>query len=666
MGLLLAFSGVGLETAAADPGPTRSRLAVSLTPDRASAVNLNRARLHGLVYVHVRDSANLRRVEFYVDNPWGRKRPVQIENHRPFDLAGTAADGSARPFDTRTLKDGRHFGRARLHWTNGRTSTRWALFVVDNVTKKPTPPPTSEPPTGTPTAETPTTEPTETPTTEPTETPTTEPSETPTTTPTTSTPPVSPGSWPSAPPAKICGNASILNGPANAPAGAVLVPAGDNSSLNLNRAGVTYWFAPGVHTLGSDVYAQIIPGDNSTYIGAPGAIIDGKQRNRYAFTQRARDVTIKYLTVRNFVSPNDEGTVNHDAGEGWTMQYLTVEDNGGAGIFVGPGNVASFNCLRNNSQYGFQGISLDGGGSDLVLDHNEISGNNTGDWENRIPGGCGCTGGGKFWDVRNVKVTNNWVHDNKGTGLWADTNNNNFLFEGNWIEDNDGQAIFWETSYNAAIRNNVMRHNLLETGPRRIKSGDNFPDAAVYISESGGDARVPFDLVGSPTIDIAHNLIEDNYNGVTLWENADRYCGSPANTSTGYCTLVNPSVAKISTCTAKNIDKAPYYSDCRWKTQNVKVHHNSFKMDRGNFSNCAENMCGRNAIFSNYGSSPSWSPYKNEVICKAITFSQGNVFSDNTYTGTWNFTTHDASGLVSWSGWRAAPFGQDGGSALTG
>ena len=88
------------------------------------------------------------------------------------------------------------------------------------------------------------------------------------------------------------------------------------------------------------------------------------------------------------------------------------------------------------------------------------------------------------------------MHDNKGTGLWADTNNNNFLFEGNWIEDNDGQAIFWETSYNAAIRNNVMRHNLLETGPRRIESGDNFPDAAVYISESGGDARVPFDLVG--------------------------------------------------------------------------------------------------------------------------------------------------------------------------
>ena len=72
-----------------------------------------------------------------------------------------------------------------------------------------------------------------------------------------------------------------------------------------------------------------------------------------------------------------------------------------------------------------------------------IVGNNTGDWESRISG-CGCTGGGKFWDVRNVRVTNNYVHDNKSVGLWADTNDNNFLFEGNWIENNDGEAIFWE------------------------------------------------------------------------------------------------------------------------------------------------------------------------------------------------------------------------------
>jgi hypothetical protein len=418
-----------------------------------------------------------------------------------------------------------------------------------------------------------------------------------------------------------------------------------------------------VHTLGKSEYGQIVPGDDSTYIGGPGAIIDGQGKNRYAFTQRARNVTVKHLTIRNFVAPMNEGTVNHDSGENWTMQYNTVVNNGGAGIFLGTGNRASYNCLKDNGQYGFQAYGPKGV-SDIVLDHNEISGNNTGDWERKIEG-CGCTGGGKFWDARNVKVTNNYVHGNKSVGLWADTNDNNFLFEGNWIENNDREAIFWETSYNAAIRNNVIKHNNVKSGPARIASRDNFPDAAIYISEAGGDKRLPYDLVGSPTIDISNNLIEDNYNGVTLWENADRFCGSAANTSTGYCTLVNPSVAKVSTCTASNISKEPYYSDCRWKTQNVKVHHNTFKMSRASFANCTTNMCGRNAIFSNYGTFPSWSPYKADKVSKAITFEQGNQFSDNTYVGAWNFTAFDTGRFVSPTGWRAAPYNQDRSSTFT-
>ena len=53
---------------------------------------------------------------------------------------------------------------------------------------------------------------------------------------------------------------SVLNGPASAPAGAIVVPAGNNSSVDLEQAGKTYWFAPGVHTLGTGEYSQIIPG----------------------------------------------------------------------------------------------------------------------------------------------------------------------------------------------------------------------------------------------------------------------------------------------------------------------------------------------------------------------------------------------------------------------
>ena len=666
--IAILISGLALESASAS---TRSRLAVSLNPDRSSAVRLDGSTVRGKIYVFVRNSRAIAKVDFYLDDRSGTGQPVRTETSPPFDFAGTAANGTAVPYDTVTLTNGSHSIRAVLTWSNGSTSSRRGTFTVANkdVTTTPTTAPTSTTtaapaPTTTTTAPAPPATTTAPPATS---VPTTaSPTTTATGSPTSSTTtlPAPNGSWPSSPPAKICGNTALLNGPATAPNEAIVVPAGNNSSVDLTQSGKTYWFAPGVHTLGTGQYSQIIPSDNSTYIGGPGAILDGQGKNQYAFTQHARNVTIKYLTIRNFVAPMNEGTVNHDSGENWTMQYNTVINNGGAGIFVGAGNIASYNCLKDNSQYGFQAYGADGGESNIVLDHNEIVGNNTGDWESRI-NGCGCTGGGKFWDVRNVRVTNNYVHDNKSVGLWADTNDNNFLFEGNWIENNDGQGIFYETSYNAAIRNNVIRHNLLAVGPERIRSGDNFPDAAIYISESGGDARVPYDLVGSPTIDISNNLIEDNYNGVTLWENADRFCGSPANTSTSYCTLVNPSVAKLSTCSSTNISKAPYYSDCRWKTQNVKVHHNTFKMNRANFFNCSTSMCGRDAIFSNYGTYPSWSPYKADTISQAITYSQGNVFSNNTYVGTWNFTALDTSRFLSPSTWRGAPYNQDAGSTFS-
>ena len=661
----LALSGLRIEAASAS---VRSRLVVSTNPDRTNAVLLAGSTVRGKAYIFVRKSGTLSKVEFYLDDSQRTNPPVRTETIQPFDFAGTAKDGTALPYDTTKLANGSHSIRAVLTWSNGTISSRLGQFTVANqpVTTTPTPSPTLTPTTAAPTTTTsaaPTTSASVSPTTTATSA---APTTTATVSPTTTTPlPVPSGSWPSSPPAKICGNTSLLSGPGTAPTGAIVVPAGNNSSVDLEQAGKTYWFAPGVHTLGTGQYSQIAPSDNSTYIGGPGAILDGQGVNNYAFTQHARNVTIKYLTIRNFVAPMNEGTVNHDSGENWTMQYNTVINNGGAGIFVGAGNVASYNCLKDNSQYGFQAYGPNGGESNIVLDHNEIVGNNTGDWESRVDG-CGCTGGGKFWDVRNVRVTNNYVHDNKSVGLWADTNDNNFLFEGNWIENNHGQGIFWEISYNAAIRNNVIRHNLVVFGPERIRSGDNFPDAAIYISESGGDARVPYDLVGSPTIDISNNLIEDNYNGVALWENADRFCGSAANTSTDYCTLVNPSVVTLSTCNSTNISKAPYYSDCRWKTQNVKVHHNTFKMNRANFFNCSTTMCGRNAIFSNYGTYPSWSPYKADTISKAITYNQGNVFSNNTYVGTWNFTALDTGDLISPSTWRAAPYNQDAGSTFTG
>lgn len=476
------------------------------------------------------------------------------------------------------------------------------------------------------------------------------------------------GTWPSAPPAQICGSSMLNGGPASAPAGAVTVPAGNNGSMDLEIAGKTYWFAPGTHTLGTDEYAQIQPSDNSTYIGAPGAVIDGQNLNRYAFTGHATNVTIKYLKIQHFNSPSDEGVVNHNSGANWTMSYNTVTLSHGGAMFLGTNNTASYNCLKDNGQYGFQVYNDTDDPHHVTLDHNEISGNNTDNLEiNPNTGeetGCGCTGGGKFWSAHDVKVTSNYVHDNKSVGLWADTNDVDFLVQGNWIENNDSEAIFYEISYNITIKDNVIKHNALQSGGDFASRGDDFPESAVYISESGGDSRVQSTLTGSATVTIANNLFLDNWGGITLWENADRFCNSPANTSSGYCTAVNPSVAKLSTCVSGTINNEPYKSDCRWKTKNVTISGNEFRITPANVNNCDTDYCGHMAVLSNYGTFPAWSPYKGTIIQQAITFNQNNHWTNNKYYGPWQFVAQETGSLKSWNTWRAAPYNQDAGSTL--
>ena len=89
---------------------------------------------------------------------------------------------------------------------------------------------------------------------------------------------------------------------------------------------------------------------------------------------------IEYLTIRNFGTwggDQQEGVVNHDSGAYWTVTHSTISGNAGAGVMLGSHDTLSWNCLQNNQQYGFSAYSSSGKVVDLVLDHNEIVGNDT-------------------------------------------------------------------------------------------------------------------------------------------------------------------------------------------------------------------------------------------------------------------------------------------------
>lgn len=473
-------------------------------------------------------------------------------------------------------------------------------------------------------------------------------------------------------PVQICSNSSELSGPASAPAGAVTVPAGDNSSVNFSQSNTVYWFAPGTHTLGTGRYNKIIPGSNDVYEGGPGAILSGAGVNNAAFGGGGTNDTIEYLTIQDFAPPGQQGAVNANSNPNWTITHTTMQNIlPGAAMMVGSNDIVTNNCITNNGQYAFNAYqspkaattsALTGGPQHITMSDNEISYNNTCNW-NAVANfpitppagcsnqgehsGCGCSGGGKFWRVDQATFTDNYVHNNYGAGLWADTNNTGFDIENNYFANNSNEAIIYEISYNALIKNNTFLNNAWALGP----GSPSFPAAAVYISESGSDSRIPGPY-GNGFL-ITDNTFTNNWSGVLLWENANRYCASSANTSGGVCTLVNPSVATLATCgNPADLATTPYINDCRWKTQNVTVSQNIFNLTPTAIgASCTpQSSCGMNGLFSEFG---SFAPYKGWYVPQNISDNQHNVFSDNSYTGPWSFMGFNQGERVSWAQWTA-------------
>jgi hypothetical protein len=447
------------------------------------------------------------------------------------------------------------------------------------------------------------------------------------------------------------------SGPDQPPVGAIKIDPIMPGELGTKTAaappGSTFWLAPGRHSLGPGAYAQVIPKDNDTFVGAPGAVLDGDGVNNYAFTGKAVGVHITHLTVQGFRAPRDEGVVNHDSADGWVIAHDVIQGNSGAGVMAGAQEQVRDSCLRDNGQYGLNAYQSGDHITGLVVDDDEITGNDVDAWEARVPG-CGCTGGAKFWAVNGADIQHNWIHANRGPGLWADTDNNDFLISDNVITDNDSAAVIYETSYNLTLRDNDIEHNNLVNGRTYAARGDGFPVAAVYLSESGGEQGIP---ARTDLIDVHDNNFRDNWGGVTAWENPDRFCNSPANTSTGYCTRLVPDAHL---CAQPAIAVQPLYDRCRWRTQQVSVHDNVFVVDGP--LRCA--AAARNGLLSGFGTYPDWSPYKGKVIEDAITFGQDDVWHDNTYRGPWQFVVHSADQVVPPQVWQAAPYNQDSGSTF--
>ena len=151
-------------------------------------------------------------------------------------------------------------------------------------------------------------------------------------------------------------------------------------------------------------------------------------------------------------------------------------------------------------------------------------------------------------------------------------------------------------------------------------ANSGFPDSAV-TSRYGGDSRAA-NSFGYSTLDIVGNTFTDNWGGVVLWENANRFCGDGYDDA---CTLVAPSSATMSKCPSALSNSAinqpnsspDYFDLCRWKTQNVTVSDNVFNFNPANIGSLLHhltNNCGFNGLFSEYGSASRIPPGSSRSI----------------------------------------------------
>ena len=169
----------------------------------------------------------------------------------------------------------------------------------------------------------------------------------------------------------------------------------------------------------------------------------------FAFESAAADVSISNLTVEKFASAAQKGAIHAREGVRWNIENCEVRLNSGAGISVGTGSRVH-NCdVHHNGQ-----IGIEGDGKDIRIEDNRI-------WSNNIYGFDPAweAGGVKIAESDGVLFRGNHVHDNHGAGLWCDIDCRNVVYEGNLVEHNQHIGIFHEISFNAVIRNNVVRHN---------------------------------------------------------------------------------------------------------------------------------------------------------------------------------------------------------------
>lgn len=282
------------------------------------------------------------------------------------------------------------------------------------------------------------------------------------------------------------------------PNAVVLDPSDDvQSAVNSHPTGTTFRLKEGIYR-----NMRVVPKSGDTFVGDPGAVLDGGNTTLYAFDKGPAPwpskVTIRGFEIRGYASPDHMGPIlaggngASDGTVGWVIENVDVHNNRVGGVRVGHKTIVRNSKFHHNGWAGLMGA-----GDSVLIENNEISYNNVSGTPGTVTVDPNWAGGGfKFVYTRWLVVRNNFSHHNSGAGMWTDLNNIYSTYDGNRVEDNTHVGIFHEISYDAVIKNNIVKRNGF--GKQSWVWGPGILVAA------------------SPNTEVFGNTVEGNYNGITV------------------------------------------------------------------------------------------------------------------------------------------------------
>jgi parallel beta-helix repeat protein len=321
------------------------------------------------------------------------------------------------------------------------------------------------------------------------------------------------------------GSSARSPSPGLACTGTVLTPASKvQAAISDAPPGTTFCFGRGVYRVSSLVpkSGDVLDG------GGQAAVLDGGNSASYAVygdsaSPGPSDVTVRGFVIEDFHTPLQCGAIQDDNGAGWIVQGNHITKNAAAGVATGDNVRVLDNRIDYNGQEGFSAHGAGGlyQGNDIAYNNYNLAVDPT--WE---------AGGGKAWATRDLTFKSNYVHDNGGPGLWADTNNINTIFDGNTVSNNWGPGIYEEISYDATITNNAVVNNGMPSSPGGGQREGWAWDAGIQLRESGARSA------SSPLL-ISHNTVTDNYNGISLIQSPASGCTGKGEGQYGPCNVQN-------------------------------------------------------------------------------------------------------------------------------